>query len=84
MISTENLFQSIPFRSTVCGRPVFLTAMLQSLCISAMCAGGTPTNNLSTKRHAAATRGEVNAEWTTVSGNKETTKNHPQGNGQTE
>jgi hypothetical protein len=56
----------------------------QSLCMSAMCAGWTPTNNLSTKRHAAATRGEDNAEWTTVLSNKETTKKHPQGNGQTE
>jgi len=42
--------------------------------MSAMCAGWTPTNNLSTKRHAAATRGEDNAEWTTVLSNKETTK----------
>jgi hypothetical protein len=27
MISTENQFQSIPYRSTVCGRPVLLTVM---------------------------------------------------------
>ena len=70
MISTENQFQSIPYRNTVCGRPVLLTVMGRaSVCLRCGQVGhqrATCPQRDQPRSYAAATRGD-NSEWTTVS-----------------
>jgi hypothetical protein len=70
MISTENQFQSIPYRSTVCGRPVLLTVMGRaSVCLRCGQVGhqrATCPQRDQPRSYAAATRGD-NSEWTIVS-----------------
>jgi hypothetical protein len=70
MISTENQSQSIPYRSTVCDRPVLLTVMGRaSVCLRCGQVGhqrATCPQKDQPRSYAAATRGD-NSEWTTVS-----------------